>query len=87
MRPGPQFDFTCQTYVNSAGRFWRDAHPAIQFVKYGIAGGLATVHIAVFYTVPCDSAGPGFGDPVAVWAGLAGGADQRCPARIAGGVE
>lgn len=27
-----------------------DAHPALQFVKYGIAGGLATaVHLGVFY--------------------------------------
>jgi len=50
----------------------RDAHPAIQFVKYGIAGGLATaVHIVVFYICSLwvlPALAPG--DPVAVWAGL-----------------
>lgn len=30
--------------------FQRDAHPVVQFIKYGIAGGLATaVDISVFY--------------------------------------
>jgi putative flippase GtrA len=28
----------------------REAHPAIQFIKYGIAGGLATVtHVSIFF--------------------------------------
>ena len=50
----------------------RDAHPAVQFIKYGIAGGLATaVHIVVFYICALwilPALAPD--DPVAVRIGL-----------------
>ena len=50
----------------------RDAHPAIQFVKYGIAGGLATaVHIVTFYICALwvlPALAPA--DPIARWLGL-----------------
>ncbi len=53
--------------------FQQEAHPIVQFIKYGIAGGVATVvQIFVFYSLsiwvfPCLTDGDMIGDVLARW--------------------
>ncbi|MDD2236810.1 MAG: GtrA family protein [Kiritimatiellae bacterium] len=53
--------------------FQREAHPLVQFLKYGLAGGVATVvQVSVFYALsiwvfPCLTEGDKVGDFVARW--------------------
>jgi putative flippase GtrA len=54
----------------------REAHPSIQFIKYGIAGGLATfTHVAAFFTLslwvfPAMLADTGLDALLVDWLGL-----------------
>lgn len=53
--------------------FQQEAHPLIQFLKYGIAGGVATtVQVLLFYSLslwvfPCLAEGDTIGDLLAGW--------------------
>ena len=47
--------------------FQREAHPIIQFIKYGIAGGLATVGLEALPAGDALAAGAGTDNRVAIW--------------------